>query len=185
LGLGTEQGHLKIGRFAFFDGGELAPKNATLAALKGERVAQRLIGDFGFSDVGRSFDGAQYSYAPSGSNNITVVAAVPTRAVFQVDGCAWNRVGFGYAAYTHDWGTGRHAADRRLFAVEYDDWRHVVKTDSRPLVTRSRDMGNIRINTLGVSCHATMLCPTCWQALLSIFNCSDRCSRGRLYGIAS
>jgi hypothetical protein len=147
--LGTEQGHLKIGRFTFLDGSELAPKNATLAALKRERIAQRLIGDFGFSDVGRSFDGAQYSYARSGASNITVVAAVPTRGVFQVDGWGWNRIGFGYAAYTHDWGTGRHAADTRVFAVEYDDWRHVVKADSRPLVTRSGDMGNIRINTFG------------------------------------
>jgi hypothetical protein len=147
--LGTERGHLKIGRFTFADGSELAPKNATLAALKRDRAAQRLIGDFGFSDVGRSFDGAHYSYATSASNNLTVIAAIPTRGVFQVDGWGWNKVGFGYAAYTHDWRTGRHAADTRVFMIEYDDWRHILKADSRPLSARSGDVGNIRLETFG------------------------------------
>lgn len=144
-----EKGHLKIGRFTFLDGSETTPKNATLATLKRERVAQRLLGDFGFSDVGRSFDGADFSYAPSSSDNIRIIAAVPTRGVFQVDGWGWNRVGFGYAAYTHDWGKGRHSADTRLFMVEYDDWRHILKTDDRPAAVRSKDTENIRVNTFG------------------------------------
>src|SRR5262249_21763881 len=108
---GDKGNNLQLGRFTFLDGTELAPKNATLAALKRDRVTQRLLGDFGFSDVGRSFDGAHYSYSPSASTNLTVIAAVPTRGVFQVDGWGWNRVGFGYAAFTHDWGKGRHSAD--------------------------------------------------------------------------
>ena len=41
-------------------------------------------------------------------------------------------VGFGYASYTHEWGSGNHAADTRFFVLEYDDWRHVLKTDNRP-----------------------------------------------------
>jgi alginate export protein len=147
--LGTEGGHLKIGRFTFLDGSELTPKNATLAALKRDRVAQRLLGDFGFSDVGRSFDGGQYSYSPSASDNLTIIAAVPTRGVFQVDGWGWNKIGFGYAAYTHDWGKGLHAADSRLFMIEYDDWRHILKTDGRPLAARTGDTANILINTFG------------------------------------
>jgi hypothetical protein len=147
--VGGEKGHLRVGRFAFLDGSELTPKNATLAALKRDRVTQRLLGDFGFSDVGRSFDGAHYSYSPSASDNVTVVAAIPTRGVFQVDGWGWNRVGFGYAAYTHDWGKGRHAADTRLFVLEYDDWRHILKTDNRSAASRAGDTENILINTVG------------------------------------
>ena len=146
---GTEKGQLRIGRFTFLDGTELAPKNATLAALKRDRVTQRLLGDFGFSDVGRSFDGAHYSYAASAATNVTVIAAVPTRGVFQVDGWGWNKVGFGYAAYTHDWGKGRHAADTRLFAIEYDDWRHILKTDNRPVAARRADTDNVVVNTFG------------------------------------
>src|SRR5947199_1723230 len=89
--IGGEKGHLKIGRFTFLDGTELTPKNATLAALKRDRVTQRLLGDFGFSDIGRSFDGAHFSYSTSSSDNVTVIAALPTRGVFQVDGWGWNK----------------------------------------------------------------------------------------------
>src|SRR5215471_2223886 len=45
-GLGGNKGHsLQIGRFEFLDGSEVAPKNATLAAVKRTRVYQRLLGD--------------------------------------------------------------------------------------------------------------------------------------------
>jgi hypothetical protein len=148
-GLGGKKGQtVQVGRFTFLDGSELVPKNATLAAVKRDRIAQRLIGDFGWSDVGRSFDGVHYSLSTPASN-FTFVAAVPTRGVFQVDGWAWNNVAFGYAAYTHDWGSGRHAADTRFFAVEYYDWRPVLKTDNRPLAVRKGDTENIRIETFG------------------------------------
>jgi hypothetical protein len=148
-GLGGNKKHtLQLGRFEFLDGSEIAPKNATLAALKRDRVAQRLIGNFGFSDVGRSFDGVHYAYT-SGGDNFTFVGAVPTRGVFQVDGWGWNRIGFGYAAYTHQWGAGRHSADTRLFVIEYDDFRHILKTDNRPVAVRRGDLANIHIDTFG------------------------------------
>jgi len=54
---------LRIGRFEFSDGTETAPANATLAAVKRDRVAQRFLGPFGYTHVGRSFDGIQYTYA--------------------------------------------------------------------------------------------------------------------------
>ncbi|MGA8598245.1 MAG: alginate export family protein [Bryobacteraceae bacterium] len=148
-GLAGDKGHtLQIGRFEFADGSEVTPKNATLAVLKRDRIAQRLIGTFGFSDVGRSFDGIHYAYDTT-NNNFTFVGAVPTRGVFQVDGWGWNRIGFGYASYTHQWGSNRHAADTRLFFIEYDDFRHILKTDNRPLAVRRADLDNIRINTFG------------------------------------
>src|SRR5437867_9385843 len=50
--LAGEKGHLKAGRFIIIDGTELIPKNDTLAAIKRDRVAARLIADFAFSDVG-------------------------------------------------------------------------------------------------------------------------------------
>jgi hypothetical protein len=145
---GSKAHTLQIGRFEFLDGSETSPKNATLAAVKRDRVNQRLLGNFGFSDVGRSFDGIHYAYAGA-SDNITFVAAVPTRGVFQTDGWGWNRIGFGYGSYTKTWGKGRHAADTRFFVLEYDDFRHILKTDSRPLAVRKGDADNIRINTFG------------------------------------
>jgi hypothetical protein len=146
---GNKDNTLQLGRFTFLDGTEITPKDETLKALKQDRVNQRLLGDFGFSDVGRSFDGLHYSYSSSESNNLTVIAAVATRGVFQVDGWGWNRAGFGYAAYTQEWGTGHHVADTRAFVIEYDDWRRVLKTDNQPASLRTANTGNIVINTFG------------------------------------
>ncbi len=154
-GLGaSEASTLQAGRFEFNDGTELAPKNATLATLKRDRISQRLIGTFGFSDVGRSFDGLHYSYTKP-TSDFTFVAATPTRGVFQTDGWGWNQVGFGYAAYTKEWRHGNHAADTRIFIIDYDDFRPDLKTDNRPTALRRADTENIHIQTFGAhSLHA-------------------------------
>jgi hypothetical protein len=124
--LGGSRAHmLKIGRFEFADGSETTPKSATLAALKRDRINQRLLGSFGWSDVGRSFDGFHYAHT-STAGNFTLVGAVPTRGVFQVDGWGWNRVAFGYTSFTRSWGKGRHAADTRVFALYYNDFRRIA-----------------------------------------------------------
>jgi hypothetical protein len=116
--------------------------------LKRDRVNQRLIGNFGFSDVGRSFDGVHYAFATP-KDNVTFVGAMATRGVFQTDGWGWNRVAFGYTSYTRQWGAGRHSADTRVFFVDYDDFRHILKTDSRALAARRGDLANIRLETFG------------------------------------
>lgn len=161
----SDANSLQIGRFEFNDATEIVPKNATLATLKRDRLSQRLMGTFGWSDVGRSFDGVRYSYSKS-TRDLTFVAASPTRGVFQTDGWGWNRVGFGYAAYTHERGAGRHAADTRLFIIDYDDWRHILKTDNRSLAVRRGDTENIRIETFGAhSLHVFTSGPGVFDAL--------------------
>jgi hypothetical protein len=151
---GSDAQSLQVGRFVFQDGTELAPKNTTLAAIKQSRVSQRLLGDFGFSDVGRSFDGVRYSYSEP-TTDFTFVAATPTRGVFQTDGWGWNRIGVAYAAFTKDSGHGNHVADTRFFVIDYDDFRHILKTDNRPLAARKGDTENIHIQTWGAhSLHA-------------------------------
>ncbi len=52
---------LQAGRFEFTDGSEMKPPEPTLFPLKHDRIGQRLIGTFGYSDVMRSFDGLHYS----------------------------------------------------------------------------------------------------------------------------
>ena len=147
--LGVVEGqNVRVGRFEFGDGSERVPKNPTLAALKRDRVNQRLIGTFGFSHVGRSFDGVQYSFNKT-AYNFTLVGAVPTRGAFQTDGWGETHIGFTYAAFTLGWGRGRHAAETRLLGIYYLDWGHIVKTDSRPLAIRSADLANLRIGTMG------------------------------------
>lgn len=144
-----ESQSLQVGRFEFNDASELAPKNVTLATLKRDRISQRLIGAFAWSDVGRSFDGLRYSWTQPGASDFTFLAATPTRGAFQTDGWGWNRVAFAYAAYTKEWGRGHHSADTRFFALDYDDFRHILKTDSRPVAIRRGDSENIHVQTWG------------------------------------
>ena len=141
---------LRLGRFEFGDGSEMTPKSATLAFIKNTRVNLRLLGNFGFSHVGRSFDGAQYQLNVPGAN-FTFVGGVPTRGVFQTDGWGWNQVAFGYAAYTKAWGRGKHAGETRVLALYYDDWRNgVLKTDNRAAAVRRGDLtADIRILSFG------------------------------------
>ncbi|MDE3164776.1 MAG: alginate export family protein [Acidobacteriota bacterium] len=139
---------LRLGRFEFQDGLELTPKDATLGWIKRERIAQRLIGSFGWSDVGRSFDGAQYGWGTL-KTNVTVLAAIPTRGAFQTDGWGELHTAFAYAALSHEVDGANASGDFRVFGIYYDDWRHVLKTDNRTLAARRADMDNIKIGTFG------------------------------------
>ena len=143
-----ESSSIQAGRMEFNDGTEITPRNATLATLKRDRISQRLIGTFGFSDVGRSFDGLRYSWTTPKAD-FTFLAVTPTRGVFQTDGWGWNRVGLGYAAFTKEWGSARHAADTRFFVIDYDDFRPELKTDNRSLNIRKTDTENIQMQTWG------------------------------------
>jgi hypothetical protein len=146
---GSERQSLQVGRFEFLDGSEVTPLNSTLAAVKRDRIVQRLIGNFGFSDVERSFDGFHYVYSRS-AINFTAVGAIPTRGVFQTDGWGWLHTGFLYTSLTGQVAAqSKYAGEWRAFGIYYDDWRHVLKTDNRPTQVRQADMGNVRIWTMG------------------------------------
>ena len=149
-GLGGVAGQtLKAGRMEFNDGAEVAPKNATLAALKRDRISQRLIGTFGFSDVGRSVDGVQYSLGGS-PLNFTFLGGRPTQGVFQVDGWRELKVNIFYGALTRQLGSEHHVGEWRVFALGYSDYRdNVLKTDNRPLASRQADGGSVDIGTYG------------------------------------
>jgi hypothetical protein len=162
----TTAGQFRVGRVEFADGSETAPKNATLAALKATRINQRLIGTFGFTHVGRSFDGLLYS-KNTPKDNITFLGAIPTRGVFQTDGWGWNQAALGYLSYTKPWTSGRQTADSRLFALYYQDWRtNVLKTDNRSAAARRLDVANIAITTFGGhSIHAFETKPATYDLL--------------------
>jgi hypothetical protein len=145
---GNSAGTLQLGRFEFFDGAEVASADPTIAALKRDRIQQRLIGTFAFTDVMRAFDGFHYAF-DTPSVNYTLVGAVPTRGVFQVDGWGWNDVAFGYGSMTHPLHSAATTGEIRLFAIYYDDFRSVLKVDNRPAAVRAADHANIRIWTVG------------------------------------
>lgn len=138
---------VRVGRFEFDDGTEATPSSETLGAVKRDRVAQRLLGTFGWSHVGRSFDGAHWSRTRDG-RNVTALAAAPTRGVFQADGWGTLPVAVAYGAYTRPMLASR--ADARVFALQYSDFRDApVKVDARPLDARQADDERVHVTTLG------------------------------------
>ncbi|MGH9841754.1 MAG: alginate export family protein [Blastocatellia bacterium] len=145
---GDAKSSLKIGCFEFNDGTEIAPADPTLATVKRDHIAQRLIGPFGFTHVGRSFDGLQYARNFK-AGNFTFVGARPTEGVFQLNGNDDLDVDFYYGAFTKPFKFKTGESEARLFALHYHDGRRVLKTDSRLQALRTADTDNIRITTLG------------------------------------
>jgi hypothetical protein len=146
---GVEGQSLKLGRMELIDGTEITPKDGTLAALKRDRIAHRLIGNFGFSDVDRSFDGVQYNLNRS-KLNLTLFGGRPTRGVFQVDGWGELNINVFYGALTGQLGGKESAGEWRIFGLGYQDLRDgVLKTDNRPAPVRTADTAHINIGTFG------------------------------------
>ena len=138
---------LRLGRFEYIEGQETQPKNATIAWLQTNRIAHRLIGNFGFSDAQRSFDGVDGHY---GSNtwDIAPMAGRADQGVFNMNGNPELNVDVQYLAFTKfDWS---QRVLWRAFAIGYHDGRTgITKTDSRSLTVREADHQNIRIGTYG------------------------------------
>jgi hypothetical protein len=138
---------VKIGRTLFAEGMERSYSDANLMWLKRMRVSERLIGGFGFSHVGRSFDGAKYAHE-TGKSNFTLMAAVPTEGVFDVDGNdEIDDIFLAYGAYTRE--TPASPGEWRLFGIYYVDDRGLVKTDNRPSAARNLDREKIALSTIG------------------------------------
>lgn len=142
-----EGNSLRLGRFEFDDGSEVIPKDPSLAWLKRQRITTRLIGNFGFTHVQRSFDGGLFSHdKPSG--NVTLFLAQPTEGVFQLNGLGRVKdVYTMYGAYTKP----MKSAEGRLFYIRYHDGRGLAPVDNRPVAVRNLDRGDIDINTFGAN----------------------------------
>lgn len=141
---------LRIGRFEFSDGSEVATTDPALNWVKQNRISQRLIGPFGFTHVGRSLDGFHYiNNTPK--QNTTFLFAFPTRGVFDIHG--WDtliNVPVAYCSATTPRKEKRGNSETRLFAIYYGDARqNAVKVDNRPAPVRTADGGDINIGTLG------------------------------------
>jgi len=145
--LDGEDASLRVGRMEFVEGQETKPANSTIAWLQTNRVAHRLIGNFGFSNAQRSFDGLDAHYQV-GAWNLTGMAARSDQGVFNMNGNPELNVDVQYLALTRP-GAGQHIL-WRAFAIGYHDGRTgLTKTDNRALAARSTDHNNIRIGTYG------------------------------------
>ncbi len=149
--------NLRIGRFEFFEGVETHPKDSTVLWLQNNRVQQRLVGNFGFSDALRSFDGIDAHYgsgAGSGNWDLTAMAGRADQGVFNMNGNPELNVDIQYAAFTKASANGRIIA--RGFGIGYHDGRTgITKTDNRPAAIRASDHKNIRLATYGGDLIAT------------------------------
>ncbi len=142
-----EATHLRVGRYEFFDGEETHPGNPTLAWLQDNRVASRLISNFGFTNAQRSFDAVDGQWQ-LGSWNLTGMAARSDQGVFNMNGNPELNVDVQYLALTHP--QAHQHVLWRVFAIGYHDGRTgITKTDNRPLPLRNADHNNIRIGTWG------------------------------------
>ncbi|GGG91888.1 alginate export family protein [Silvibacterium dinghuense] len=144
---------IRIGRFEFFEGQETTPGNSTLAWLQTNRVAQRLVGNFGFSNGQRSFDGAD---AKLGGKDwdLTAMAGRAIQGVFNMNANPELNVDIQYLAYTRS--LARQHVLLRGFGLGYHDGRTgLTKTDNRSAAARAQDHKNIRIGTYGGDMIAT------------------------------
>jgi hypothetical protein len=145
---GREGHRLRVGRMEFVEGTETAPKDPTVAAVKRDRLAHRVLGNFGWSHAQRSFDGAHYAWT-QGATGVTLLAARPTQGVFRVNGWPGLDVGVGYAALTRSFAWGGGSGEWRAFGMHYRDGRDAVATDNRPLPARQADAEDVAVTTLG------------------------------------
>lgn len=146
--------NLRAGRFEFFDGLETSPKDPSLAWLQSNRVAQRFIGNFGFTVGQRSFDGLDAHYG-KGSWDITAMAGRATQGVFNMNANPELNVDLQYLAFSK-YDFSKHLL-WRLFAIDYHDGRTGLnKTDNRPLSVRQADHKNIRVGTYGADFLSTL-----------------------------
>ena len=145
--------NLRIGRFEFLEGVETRPKDSTVLWLQNNRVQQRLVGNFGFSDALRSFDGMDAHYG-SGTWDLTAMAGRADQGVFNMNGNPELNVDMQYLAFTKASANGRILA--RGFGIGYHDGRTgLTKTDNRPAAIRATDHQNIRLATYGGDLIAT------------------------------
>jgi hypothetical protein len=140
---------LKLGRFEFFDGFEAKSSDATVTTIIRTRIASRLISNFAFTAVQRTFDGVHLTWT-SGSHNVTAFAARPTEGVFQVDGLRELDIQTYYASYNRSVTRPNGAGSLRVFGIGYVDTRsNVVKTDNRSLAAQAADKEPIALGTWG------------------------------------
>jgi hypothetical protein len=148
---------LRVGRFEFFEGTETTPKDTSLLWLQNNRIQQRLIGNFTFSNAQRSFDGADAHYG-SGSWDVTAMAGRAIQGVFNMNANPELNVDIQYLAFTKS--DFKNHLVWRAFAIDYHDGRTgLTKTDNRALAVRQADHKNIRLGTYGGDLITTIPTP--------------------------
>lgn len=158
------------GRLRYLDGVEISSKDPTLDWLRKTRIAERLIGPFDFTHVGRSFDGVRVA-AENDLINVSGFYVVPTSGGFEIRG--GEHMGIDLGGLSLAWKDSERfpGLQSRLFWIHYHDRRtsdgDVVAVDNRPAALRALDQRRIRVETFGAEIlRVQHVGPGVWDALL-------------------
>lgn len=149
---------IKGGRHLIAEGAEVLSKDPTIDWIKRFRVSQRLIGPFGWSHTGRSYDGFTLSYTRD-AYNLTVHGSHPTQGGFDLAGNKMiDDIDLLYTGFNITRPSFAATSDARLFYIYYADGRGLRPTDNRPAAVRDADRQHIAIHTAGG--HLVHVLPT-------------------------
>ncbi|WP_236102312.1 alginate export family protein [Methylotetracoccus oryzae] len=140
------------GRQLYFDAGQGVARNKNLKWIQDFRWAQRLIGPFEYTHVGRSFDGGQLGYQTD-DYEIGGFAFLPTYGGFEINGMH-DISGINVAGLTANLKDSEAVGSTlgRVFWTYYSDTRGLVATDNRPAPVRAATRSDpIEIHTLGAA----------------------------------
>ncbi len=141
---------LQAGRQIYRDGLEAPSADPTLLWLQKNRIAERLVGPFDFTHIGRSFDGGQIAI-DNASMNVTAFGFIPTWGGFENNANRELEVGIAGASASLKALEALPGTNARIFGIWYRDRRELVPVDNRPLAVRQADSGDIEITTLGAN----------------------------------
>lgn len=152
LKLKHEGFYVSGGRQLYSDAAQGQAKNKSLKWIQDYRWAQRLIGPWDYTHVGRSFDGGMLGYL---SDNIEVsgFAFMPTFGGFEVDG-QHTITDINVAGATVNFRDSESFGNTigQLSYYYYSDTRNLVAVDNRPAAARAATKGDpIEIHTLGAN----------------------------------
>lgn len=144
--------YVKGGRQLYSDQATGAATDKTLKWIQDYRLAQRLIGPFEYTHVGRSFDGGTLGYLTD-DFELGGFAFIPTFGGFEINGMK-NIPDINVAGATLNLRDSETIGNTiaQLSYYYYSDDRNLVVTDNRAQATRTRTRGQtLEIHTFGGS----------------------------------
>ena len=140
---------IQVGRMPYSSGGEASSGNPKIEALKVQRIAARLIGEFEWSIYQRAYDGVRIDTSRSRWTG-TTFAFHPTQGGFEdAAGLMMPGVTVLGAAATVKTATSSPSVQYQAFAYRYRDTRKVTqRPDNTARVVQAIDVG---VNTFGGS----------------------------------
>jgi hypothetical protein len=148
--LGESERHgIRLGRFDFIDGTEMMPKKRDAGGAEAHPDSAAHTGFLRLDPRGAQFRWRLLHLRHAEcQRNRDRRDAHPRRLSGRWLGME-TRSRFGYGAYTRQFGSAKAASELRVLSMYYTDWRPVLKTDNRPLATRTLDRERIQLGNYG------------------------------------